>query len=82
MPRFFMNLRHRGRLFADEEGDKLPDGAAARAYALDTARDLISNAHMDSIRNWYDCTFEITDEAGRLVLTVPFGETTADAERH
>ena len=77
-----MNVRYRGRVFADEEGDALPDEAAARAYALETARDLISNGRMDAIRNWFDCTFEITDEAGRLVLTVPFGETTADAECH
>jgi hypothetical protein len=25
-------------------------------------------------RNWRDCTFEVTDEAGQLVLTVPFSQ--------
>jgi hypothetical protein len=81
VPRYFMNLRCRGRLFADEERDALPDAAAARAYALETARDLISNGRLDSIRNWYDCDFEITDEAGRLVIMVPFAETVgADEE--
>jgi hypothetical protein len=80
VPRFFMNLRYRGRVFADDEGDQLQDAAAARAYALETARDLIANGRMDSIRNWYDCTFEIADESGRVVETVPFGETVAEQE--
>lgn len=78
VPRYFMNLRCRGRLFADKEGDALPDAAAARAYAWETARDLISNGRLDSIRNWYDCTFEIMDETGRLVLAVPFAETVVE----
>ena len=78
VPRYFMNLRCRGHLFADEERDALPDAAAARAYAWETARDLISNGRLDSIRNWYDCTFEIMDETGRLVLAVPFAETVVE----
>lgn len=80
MPRFFLNLRHRGRLFPDNEGDLLPDAAAARAHALETARDLIANGRMDSIRNWYDCAFEIADESGKVVETVPFGDAVAEPE--
>jgi hypothetical protein len=45
---------------------------------VETARDLISNGRLDSIRNWYDCTFEIMDETGRLVLAVPFAETVVE----
>ena len=30
---------------------------------------------MDSIRNWFDCSFEVTNEAGQVVLVMPFGET-------
>ena len=80
VPRFYMNLRYRGRLFPDDEGDELPDAAAARDFALETARDLIANGRMDSIRNWFDCAFEIADEAGRTVGTVPFGETASGTE--
>ena len=29
---------------------------------------------MDSIRSWFECSFEVTDEEGRLVLTMPFAE--------
>ena len=75
VPRYYMNLRYRDRLFQDEEGDELPDDAAAREHARETARDLIGNGRMDSIRNWFDCTFEVTNEAGQDVLTMPFGES-------
>jgi hypothetical protein len=72
VPRYYMNLRYRGRLFRDEEGDDLPEHAL-RQHALTTARDLL-HARMDSIRSWFECSFEVTDEEGRLVLTVPFAE--------
>ncbi len=73
--RYFMNLRYRDHLYEDEEGDELPDSAAAKAHAIETARDLIATGRLTTIRNWYDCTFEITDETGRMVLEVPFSET-------
>ena len=61
VPRFYMNLRYRDRLFVDEEGDELGDEEegdeladehAVREHALDTARDLIAYARMNTIRNW------------------------------
>src|SRR4051812_20049181 len=73
--RYFMNLRYRGRLFADEEGDELAHAHAVQKHALDTAQDLITHARMDSIRNWFDCSFEVTNESGRVVLVMPFSET-------
>jgi hypothetical protein len=73
--RYYMNLRYRDRLFVDEEGDELADEHAVLGHALDTARDLIANGRMHSIRNWFDCSFEVTSEAGRVVLIFPFSET-------
>ena len=35
-PRYFMNLRYRGRLINDYEGDELPNEEAVRAHALAT----------------------------------------------
>jgi hypothetical protein len=75
MARFYMNLRYRDRLFMDEEGDELADEHAVLGHALGTARDLIANGRMHSIRNWFDCSFEVTNEAGRVVLIFPFSET-------
>ena len=75
MARFYMNLRYRDRLFVDEEGDELAHEQAVHGHTLDTARDLIAYARMDSIRNWFDCSFEVTNEAGRVVLMLPFSDT-------
>jgi len=30
---------------------------------------------MNSIRNWFHCSFEVTNEVGQVVLTMPFSET-------
>jgi hypothetical protein len=29
---------------------------------------------METIRDWFDCSFEVTDESGRTVLVMPFSE--------
>lgn len=60
--RFFMNMRYRGRLIPDYEGDELADAQALRGHALATARDLVFRTRMDTIRSWFDCSFEVTDE--------------------
>jgi hypothetical protein len=78
--RFFMNLRHRTRLFRDEEGDDLDGESAVRAHALATAKDLIRLTRTNSIRDWYDCSFEVTDVSGRTVCIVPFGDTVREPE--
>jgi len=76
--RYYMNVRYRDRLFVDEEGDELANEPAVHGHARDTARDLIANGRMDSIRNWFDCSFEVANEAGQVVLVMPFGETIAE----
>ncbi|TNC08755.1 hypothetical protein FF100_28350 [Methylobacterium terricola] len=81
MARYFFNVRHHPGLEGlarDPEGDELPDGAAAREHALAVARDLIARTRLDSVRDWFECSFEITDEEGRPVMIVPFGDTVPD----
>ena len=78
MPRYFFNLRYgRGpdKLAIDQEGNELTDVAAARDYALTAARDLIAHTRSYSVRDWFTCTFEVVDEAGQPMLTVPFSDT-------
>jgi hypothetical protein len=80
MPRYFFNVRHRpgpAGLAWDPEGEELADASAARERALTVARDMIARDQLATIRDWMDCSFEITDEAGQLVLTVPFSDTVA-----
>jgi len=81
MPRYFISLRHRpgpSGLAVDEEGDELPNVNAVREHALTAARDLIARHQMSMIRDWFVCSFEITDEAGQHVMTVPFSDTVPD----
>ena len=81
MPRFFFCLRYGpepDKLAVDFEGDDLPDVAAAREHALGLARDLVARTRSYAVRDWFTCSFEITDDAGRSVLTVPFSDTVPD----
>ncbi len=77
MPRYFLHLRYRDGtdgLAVDNEGDELSDPNMLREHVKATARDLMRNTRLEAIRNWRDCTFEVTDEAGQLVLTLPFSD--------
>ena len=78
MPRYFFNIRHRpgpAGLAVDEEGDELADVASAREHALSAARSMIAQDRLTMVRDWMVCSFEITDEQGRHVLTIPFSDT-------
>ena len=70
-----MNLRYRERLYRDEEGDEIESLAALRVHAIAKANDLIRLSRSLVIRNWFDCSFEITNDNGQVVLILPFGET-------
>lgn len=83
MPRYFLNLRYRpgdNGLAVDQEGVELADETQVRAHALEMARQAIAKDRMATIRDWMDCSFEITDEAGRHVMTVPFSEVVSDED--
>ena len=76
MPRYFLHLRHcRGPdgLAVDEEGDEVPQ-PTLRAHVEATARDLMRRTRLGAIRDWRHCTFEVKDDTGQLVLTVPFSQ--------
>jgi hypothetical protein len=76
VPRYFLSLRYKKGphgLALDEEGDELPDAGALREHVLETARDLISHSAIRSVR-WHDCIFEVSDETGALLFTLPFSE--------
>ncbi len=83
MPRYHLNLRRRpgpSGLVPDPDGDEIASADLIREHALRTARDLVRNARLECIRNWYDCSFEVTDERGGHVLTVPFSELVAERD--
>jgi hypothetical protein len=77
MPRYFLHLRYPAAedgFARDEEGDELEDASALRQHVMDTARDLMRGARLKAIPAWVQCTFEVTDETGTIVLTLPFSE--------
>jgi hypothetical protein len=73
MPRYYLSVRYRDRLFRDEEGEDMPSGIEMKVRALETARDLIGTPSL-TIPDWLDCTLEVTDETGTAVLSLPFPE--------
>ncbi len=79
MPRYFLHLRYRNvdGLAVDEEGDDLPDAGGLRKHVEATARDLMRQARLTAISDWRTCIFEVTDETGQVVLTLPFVEVEA-----
>ena len=73
LPRFFLNVRRRGALIADREGDELPDRTAAEHLAHDILREMRRLPHVyGAPRDWRADTFVITDEAGTVVAEVPY----------
>ena len=78
MPRFFINLTDSKQFLADNEGLEFSDIDAARRHALQEARFLVGQDEgSHRVTHWYGRRLEITDEADRVVLTIPL--PTADA---
>ena len=77
MPRYFLHLRYSALedgFARDDEGDELSDPDALRQHVMDTARDLMNGARLNAIPDWRQCSFEVTDESGTVVLRLPFSE--------
>ena len=81
MARYFFNVRHKPGpegLADDPDGDEIAEPGMVREHARAMARDLIARTRLDSISNWFACVFEVTDEQGHAVTTVPFTDTVPD----
>jgi hypothetical protein len=76
MPRFHLNIRNGHGFTPDEQGQELPGPEAARAAAVDGARDLMC---ADLMLGELDLRgqIEITDASGQLIDTVRFGDLVA-----
>jgi hypothetical protein len=71
VPRFYFHIIDGTTTILDPDGSELPDLAAARAEALQSARHLLA----DKLRAGEVVDgqkFEIRDGDGRLLATVPF----------
>jgi len=73
MPRYFLNIRDQDTLIVDPDGDELPNLEEARDLALEIIRDILGRPETyGSARRWSLRSFEITDEAGNVLATIPF----------
>lgn len=76
MPRYFFNTRIGAELLLDPEGEELRDPDHAWEVARTTIRELLSNeaASPDLLK----AILEVSDEAGEIVLELPFSEAVID----
>ena len=77
MSRYFLHLRYPAPddgFVQDDEGDELSNPGGLRQHVVETARDLMRNARLRVIHDCLKCSFEVTDEAGTVVMTLPFSE--------
>jgi hypothetical protein len=73
MPRYHFNIHNGTGFTPDEEGRELADLDVARAEGLKGARSILAE---DVMKGHVDLKgkLEIVDEAGTLLLTIPFTE--------
>ncbi len=81
MPRFYMHVCNGNGFVEDEEGVELADGDAARAKAIEAARDIMAS---DLRRGELDLSsfIEVEDEAHGLVFTLHFSDAVKLTSRH
>ena len=76
VPRYFLHLRFQEAVRTAwpsmRRATRCPTRAPLQAHVEVTARDLMRHTRLAAIPDWHTCTFEVTDEAGQLVLTLPF----------
>ena len=71
MARYFFHLHECGTITRDAEGQELPDDAAVREEALRLARNIMAG-EIEGGRLCLLCKIEVHDEAGQLVMYMPF----------
>ena len=72
MPVYYFNMRDDRGYVADVEGIDLADIAAVEAEALAGAVDIIAERLKNALKMHSETVFEVTDQSGRIVVTVNF----------
>ena len=74
MARYFVCIKASGTLLADdEEGQEFATPEAVRHEAIETARQILSDAARNGKAASLDLVVEVLNETGEIVLTVPVG---------
>jgi hypothetical protein len=77
MPRYFFHFRSPTSLREDYEGEDFADLAAVEENAMASAKEIIAEGLLGGKPVLTDFSFEVHDEAGRLLLVFPFAEAAA-----
>jgi hypothetical protein len=75
MRRYYFNFRKGDEISRDRRGMWLPDLGAARNEAVQTWGDLMAVALLSG-ETPFDCEYEIADDSGETLLTIPLAERT------
>ena len=73
MSRFYLHQQFANGLIEDPDGTEAVDLTAAKHEAILAARQLLANAILTGVLP-LGTAFQITDEAGRMLVTVPFSD--------
>ena len=74
MPRYFFRLRDGDDILPDDgEGQEFPNMEAVCLEAFTCARDILSEATWSGKAATLNQHIEVSNEAGKIVLTVPVG---------
>lgn len=76
MSRYFFHVRDGAALLLDEEGEELPDLKSAHAHAVESAREVLSEAALSGKAASLKLKIEVADGAGRTIMVVPVGQAT------
>jgi hypothetical protein len=76
MPRYFFNMRIADELVTDPEGEELRDPDRAWEMAQVMIRELLKIEGAEG--GLLNAVFEVTDDAGEIVLEFPFSEALLD----
>jgi hypothetical protein len=78
--RYYFNVIKSSETVHDREGTDLPSLEAARAYAIEDARMLMSMAILEG-HDISSREIEVTNDDGEVVLILPFREAFTQSER-
>ena len=73
MPTYYFHLRNSDTI-ADTDGTELDDDAAARAHAVDVARELMFNSEGMLDTDWSRWSMAVQNENGEELFSIPFTE--------
>jgi len=77
MPVYFLHVQDGDQLILDPDGSSLHDLEAARAEAIESARELMADSIVSDGRVGIERSIEVWDAVGARLLVVPFHQAVA-----